>query len=146
MGAEQITIAVGYVRVATGSQRQREGAVYLQRQAILRYAQIHGIRIARFFSDHACVGDIAERQGLSDAMAFIAKGKATALIVADLMRLTRAVEQLLRFVDAHKFLKDGPALISVQERLDTRTAEGHLLLETVHTLAAWESSTLAEGV
>ena len=39
MGAERITVAVGYVRVATGSQRQREGAVYLQRQAILRYVK-----------------------------------------------------------------------------------------------------------
>ena len=27
MGAEQITVAVGYVRVATGSQRQRESGV-----------------------------------------------------------------------------------------------------------------------
>src|SRR5688572_30080862 len=136
MGAEQTTVAVGYVRVATGSQRQRESGVYLQRQAILRYAQIHGIRIARFFSDHACVGDIAERQGLSDAMGYIAKGKANALVVADLMRLTRSVEQLLRFIEEQRFLKGGPALISVQERLDTRTAEGRLLLETVHTLAA----------
>ncbi len=145
MGAEQITVAVGYVRVATGSQRQREGAVYLQRQAILRYAQINRIRIARFFSDHDCVADIAERQGLNDAMAYIAKGKATALVVADLMRLTRSVEQLLRFIDEQRFLKDGPELISVQERLDTRTAEGRLLLETVHTLAAWESSALGKG-
>jgi DNA invertase Pin-like site-specific DNA recombinase len=97
MGAEQTTVAIGYVRVATGSQRQRESGVYLQRQAIVRYAQIHGVRIARFFSDHACVANIAERQGLSDAIAYIAKGKANALVVADLMRLTRSVEELLRY-------------------------------------------------
>ena len=59
MGAEVSTVAVGYVRVATGSARRREGAVYLQRQAILRYAQNNGIRVARFFADHDCVEDIA---------------------------------------------------------------------------------------
>lgn len=138
MGAEQTTAAVGYVRVATDSQLQWESGVYLQRQAIFRYAQSNRIRIARFFSDHNCVADIAERQGLSDAMEYRAKGKATALVVADLMRLTRSVEQLLRFVDGQRLLKDGPTLISVHERLDTRTAEGRLLLETVNTLAAEE--------
>lgn len=145
MGAEQTTVAVGYVRVATGSQRQRESGVCLQRQVILRYAQLHGVRIARFFSDHDCVVDIAERQGLSDAIGYIAKGKANALIVADLMRLARSAEDLLCFLDAQRLLNDGPTLISIRERLDTRAAEGRLLLETVHTLAAWESSALGKG-
>jgi DNA invertase Pin-like site-specific DNA recombinase len=146
MSAEHSTKAVGYVRVASGSSRKREGSVYLQRQAILRYAKSSDIRITRFFADHACIADIELRQGLIDAMAFIASGKANVLIVADFTRITRSPEEFLRFIEEQRFLKDGPVLISVQERLDTRTAEGRVMLGTLHTLGTWGSSELARGV
>lgn len=131
MGAEQTTVAVGYVRVATGSARKREGAVYLQRQAILRYAKINSIRIARFFADHDCIADIAIRQGLSDAMEYIAKGKASVLMVAGITRLSRSMEDCMSFIHRQEFLTDGPGLILVQERIDTRTDTGRLLLCTM---------------
>ena len=82
MSAEQTTKAVGYIRVASGSQRRRERSIYIQRQEILGYARLHAIRIGRFFADHDCVEDIELRQGLSDAMAYIASGKASVLVVA----------------------------------------------------------------
>ena len=145
MGAEVSTVAVGYVRVATGSARRREASVYLQRQGILRYAQNRGIRIARFFADHDCISDIAIRQGLSDAMEYIARGKASILMIADLTRLTRFMDDFLCFIHRQEVLKDGPLLISVHERLDTRTAEGRVMLGTIHTLTQWESSELARG-
>lgn len=126
MSAEQNTLAVGYIRVESGTQKQREGNIYLQRQAILGYAKITDTRIVRFFADHACISDITVRQGLSDALEFIASGKASALVIADLKRLTESVEDLLSFVSQQRILEDGPALVSVAEGLDTRTAEGRL--------------------
>ena len=145
MSADPITIAVGYIRVASGSSRKRDRSVYLQRQVILRYAKMNQIRITRFFADHACISDITMRQGLSDAMAYIASGKASVLVVADLKRLTRNLEDLLFFVEQQSLLTGGSALISVQEQVDTRTPEGLSMLETIHTLACWESSDLASG-
>jgi DNA invertase Pin-like site-specific DNA recombinase len=79
-------------------------------------------------------------------MAYIVSGKASVLIVADLTRLTRSAEDFLRFIEQQRFLKDGPGLILVPERLDTRTAEGRVMLGTLHTLDHWESSELARGV
>lgn len=146
MSAEQSINAVGYVRVASGSARKREASVYLQRQAIFGYAKNNGIRIARFFSDHACIADIALRQGLSDAMAYIESGKASVLIVADLTRLTRSAEDFLRFIEKQRILADGPGLISVHEFLDTRTPEGRARLGRLSTLTGWESSEQAQGV
>ena len=143
MSAESITAAVGYLRVASGSARKRDRSVYLQRQAILRYAKMNRIRMARFFADHACISDITMRQGLSDAMAYIGSGKASVLVVADLTRLTRNLEELLRFVEQQRFLTGGPALISVQEQIDTRTPEGLSMLGTIYALACRESSDLA---
>ena len=144
MSADRNTVAVGYVRVATGSARKREASVYLQRQAILRYAQIHGIRIARFFADHDCVADITIRQGLSDAMEYIAKGKACMLMVVDITRLSRSMEDCMAFIDRQQFLRDGLGLILVQERIDTRTETGRLLLRTMQRLVHTVSC-IAEG-
>ena len=146
MSADPITTAVGYLRVASGSARKRDRSVYLQRQAILRYAKMNRIRMARFFADHACISDITMRQGLSDAMAYIASGKASVLVVADLTRLSRNLEDLLCFVEQQRILTGGPALISVQEQIDTRTSEGLSMLGTIHALACWESSDLGSGV
>lgn len=88
MSAEYNTCAVGYLRVATGSARKREMSVYLQRQAIFGYAKMTDIKIVRFFADHACVLEIEMCQGLSDALEYIVRGKASALMVAGLTRLT----------------------------------------------------------
>ena len=145
MSAEQTTKAVGYLRVASGSQRKREGSIYIQRQEILRYAQLHAIRIARFFADHDCVEDIELRQGLSDAMAFAAKGKAQAVVVAGLDRLSSSVEEVVRFTERHRLLIDGPALVSVRDRLDTRTAEGRLALAVTKTVTRWEHEAHRRG-
>ena len=57
-------------------------------------------------------------------------------------RLTRNLEELLRFAEQQRFLTGGPALISVQEQIDTRTPEGLSMLGTLHTLSYWESSDL----
>jgi len=145
MSAERNTIAVGYIRVASGSARKRERSIYLQRQAIVRYANITDTRIDRFFADHACISDITMRQGLSDAMDYIASGKAGALVVADLTLLTQSIEDLLRFIEEQRFLKDGPSLISVRERLDTRTAKGGTTLSAVDVIASWGSREVSGG-
>ena len=53
------------------------------------------------------------------------------LMVADITRLSRSMEDCMAFIDRHQFLTDGPGLILVQERIDTRTAAGRLLLCTM---------------
>ncbi len=78
-------------------------------------------------------------------MAYIASGKASVLIVADLARLTRSAEDFLRFIEQQRFLTDGPGLISVHECLDTRIPEGRARLGMIHAFPHWESSELAKG-
>ncbi|PSM31412.1 recombinase family protein [Haliangium sp. UPWRP_2] len=141
MSAEQLTKTVGYIRVASGSARKREGSVYIQRKAILEYAKISGMQVVRFFADHECIADITQRQGLSDALAYIACGKAQALAVASLDRLSSSVRTIVGFVSQHRFLAGGPALVSVKEGLDTRPDEGRAALGVMAALTRWESET-----
>ena len=142
MSAERSTVAVGYIRVASGSSRKRERSVYLQRKAILEHAKMHGMRVVRFFADHECVADIELCQGLSDALAYIASGKAEGLMVASMDRITSSTTDFCRFAELHRFGQDGPALISAREQLDTRAAQGRLMLGTLLAVARAELNAL----
>lgn len=144
MAAEQATVAAAYVRVATGSARKREESIRIQRQAIARYATLHSLGIARWFSDHDCIADIEHRQGLHDAMQFIAGGSAQILIVADLSRITRSHSDFVKFIERFRFLDGDRALISVRDKLDTRTPEGRAMLGMLHTIAGLDGADLRE--
>jgi DNA invertase Pin-like site-specific DNA recombinase len=144
MAAQQATAAAAYVRVATGSARAREGSIRIQRQAIARYATLRSLGIARWFSDHDCIADIEHRQGLHDAMKFIAGGHAKILIVADLARITRSHGDFVKFIERFRFLDGDLTLSSVRDKLDTRTQEGRAMLGMLHTLAGLDGADLRE--
>lgn len=101
-----------------------------------------GVRVVRFFSDHECIADIELCQGLSDSLAYIASGKAAGLMAASLDRFTSSTADFCRFAELHKFGKDGPALISIREQLDTRTAQGRLMLGAILAVARTELASL----
>jgi DNA invertase Pin-like site-specific DNA recombinase len=145
MSAEQNTKAVGYVCVESGSQRKREESVYIQRKEILGYAKLNGVQVVRFFSDHSCIEDIALRQGLSDAIAFITSGKAQILAVARLDRLSSSAEDLVRFTEQHRFFDAEPSLVSVTERIDTRKAEGRFAIGVMRSVTHGESEPQGRG-
>jgi DNA invertase Pin-like site-specific DNA recombinase len=145
MAAEQKTAAVGYLRVASGSQRKREESLRIQRQAILRYATIHGAEIMRLHFDQDSAHDITQQHGLRDALQSLRSGRASLLIVENLHRLTGASSERLRFIARHFGTADGPALISIKERIDSRTSEGRLMLGIADVMARWELDTKESG-
>ncbi len=145
MSAEQNTKAVGYLCVESGSQRKREESVYIQRKEILGYAKRNGVQIVRFFSDHSCIEDIELRQGLSDAIAFIASGKAQVLAVARLDRLSSSAEDLVRFAEQHRFVDGGPSLIAVRDQIDTRRTQGRNSLDVMRSATHQESEAQGQG-
>lgn len=145
MAAEQKTAAVGYLRVASGSQRKREESLRIQRQAILRYATIHGAQIMRIHFDQDSAHDIAMQHGLRDALQSLQGGRASLLIVENLERLTGASRDRLRFIAQHFGAADGPVLISIKERIDSRTPEGRLMLGIADVIARWDLDTKESG-
>jgi DNA invertase Pin-like site-specific DNA recombinase len=98
------------------------------------------VQIVRFFAGHECIADITLCQGLSDALAYIASGKAEALMVASLDQLTPSPEDLCRFAKLHKIGQGGPKLISIREQLDTRKAQGRLMLGVIEAVTRAELS------
>ena len=116
--------AIGYLLVASGSQRKREESLRIQRQAILRYARIHDAEIVAMYFDYDSAGDTEMRSGLLTAMQRLRGGHASLLIVESLRRLSRVDLEWLAGM-----IPESPSavcwgLISVVERLDSRTSDG----------------------
>lgn len=116
--------AIGYLLVASGSQRKREESLRIQRQAILRYARIHHAEIVGMYFDYDSAGDSGMRSGLLTAMQRLREGRASLLIVESLRRLSRVDLEWLAAM-----IPESPStvcwgFISVVERLDSRTPDG----------------------
>ncbi|HMU37481.1 MAG TPA: recombinase family protein [Pseudomonadota bacterium] len=116
--------AIGYLLVASGSQRKREESLRIQRQAILRYARIHEAEIVAMYFDYDSAGDSGMRSGLLTAMKRLQAGQASLLIVESLHRLG-----IVDLESLATMMPDSPpaicwGLISVVERLDSRTPDG----------------------
>lgn len=116
--------AIGYLLVASGSQRKREESLRIQRQAILRYARIHEAKIVAMYFDYESAGDSGMRNGLVTAMQRLREGHASLLIVESLRRLSRVDLEWLAAM-----IPEPPSVVcwgffSVVERLDSRTPDG----------------------
>jgi site-specific DNA recombinase len=71
-------------------------------------------------------------------------GKAAALLVVKLDRRTRSVRDLGTLVEQYFADPNGPALLSVGEQVDTRTAGGRLVLNVLGAVSQWEREAIGE--
>ena len=82
-----------------------------------------------------------ERPGLSRALEQIADGRARALVVSDLRRLSRSIIDLGALVE---WFRDAQAaLVALDLGIDTSTPSGHELAATLVKLSGWERERIA---
>ena len=119
---------IGYARTSTEDQN-----LNLQLDALNKYG------CDKVFTDQQS-GTIQDRKGLSDAIAFARKGDA--LVVWRLDRLGRSLQHLIQTVN--HINESGVAFVSLQESIDTTTANGRLTFHLFSALSEFEASLLRE--
>jgi DNA invertase Pin-like site-specific DNA recombinase len=134
--------AIGYIRVSTDEQVEHGSSLDAQRAQILAYAKLYSVEIIGIESDEGLSASTLARPGLQAAFAVLEQGRAEALIVAKLDRLTRSLRDLLDIVQSH--FRERYSLLSVAEQLDPRTASGRLVLNILAAVAQWERETTIE--
>jgi len=142
-GAGARARAVGYVRVSL--EKQAEGGVSLgeQRARLEAYAKLYELDLVAVEVDGGVSARSLERPGLGRALERLRTGKAEALLVSKLDRLTRSVRDLGDLVE-RSFAPGRFALLSVSEQIDTRTAGGRLVLNVLASVAQWEREATGE--
>jgi DNA invertase Pin-like site-specific DNA recombinase len=133
--------AIGYIRVSTAEQAETGYSLEAQRRKIDAYADLYGIKLLRVEVDAGESAKNLERPGIQRALVDLKRGRADALLVVKLDRLTRSVADLAMLLKSH-FQKR--TLLSIEEKVDTSTAGGELVLNLLTSVGQWERKVIGE--
>lgn len=137
------TRTIAYLRVSTDKQADKGVSLAAQRAKIEAYAVLYDLQLVDVVVDAGESAKSLGRPGLQRALGALRDGRADALLVVKLDRLTRSVRDLGDLVD--RYFADGRrALLSVSEQIDTRTAAGRLVLNVLGSVSQWERETIGE--
>jgi DNA invertase Pin-like site-specific DNA recombinase len=138
------TRTVAYVRVSTDKQAEKGVSLGAQQAKLRAYADLYSLDLVDVIVDAGLSAKTLERPGLVRALGMLRAGQAEALLVVKLDRLTRSVRDLGQLVADYFAAPDGPALLSVSEQVDTRTAAGRLVLNVLGAVSQWEREAIGE--
>ena len=140
---EKSTKTVAYIRVSTDKQADRGVSLDAQRAKVDAYAALYDLELVEVVVEAASASKLT-RPGLATALEMVKAGAADALLVVKLDRLTRSVRDLGDLVETYFAKSEGPALMSVSEQIDTRSAAGRLVLNVLASVSQWERETIGE--
>ena len=128
---------IGYIRVSTDQQAESGAGMAAQRSSIRRQCEQHGWELAAIYEDNgASAKTLKGRPGLSEALAVLASGGASALVVAKLDRLARSVHDFAGLVRIAE--REGWAIVALDLGVDMTTPTGGLLANVTASVAEWE--------
>lgn len=133
---------VGYVRVSTEEQSREGVSLEAQRARIEAQAVASGLELVAMHIDAGVSAKSLDRPALSAALADLDGGRADALLVFKLDRLTRNVADLGKLIET--YFASRFALLSVSDSIDTRSAGGRLVLNVLTSVAQWEREAVGE--
>lgn len=139
---EQRTRVVGYVRVSTDEQADKGHSLGAQRAKLKAYCELHELDLVGLREEDKSAKNL-ERPELLACLDDLREGRAEALLVLKLDRLTRRVRDLDELIEGY-FKDDGAALLSVSEHIDTRSAAGRMVLNMLAVVSQWERETIGE--
>jgi DNA invertase Pin-like site-specific DNA recombinase len=134
---------VGYIRVSTAMQVEHGVSLDAQEARIRQYADLYGLAVTAIERDEGLSSKTLERPGLKLALAHLDEGRAQALLVTHLDRLTRRLLDLSWLVE-HYFRDGKYNLLAVHDSIDTRTASGRLALNILGSVSQWEREAIGE--
>jgi len=134
--------AVAYVRVSTDKQAEHGVSLDAQRAKVEAYASLYDLDLVAVEVDAGVSAKTLDRPALARALEALRTGKADALLVVKLDRLTRSVRDLGELVE--RCNREGWAVLSVSENLDTGSAAGRLVVNVLASVAQWEREATGE--
>jgi len=134
--------AVGYVRVSTASQAEDGISLRQQREAIRKYADLHGLDLKTIHTDAGKSAKRADnREGLQAALRDVC-GCGGVLVVYSLSRFARSTRDAIDL--SEKISRCGADLASITERIDTSSGMGRFFFRVMASLGELERDQVSE--
>jgi len=131
--------AIGYVRVSTLKQ---EISVDMQTKKIKQYAELNDLELQDIIIDHGKSAKNLKRPGAKKLLSLVKSHKIDTVIIYKLDRLTRSLKDLNNLIEL--FNKNDVSLASIKDSLDTRTANGRMVINLLGTISQWEREVIGE--
>jgi DNA invertase Pin-like site-specific DNA recombinase len=127
---------VGYIRVSTEDQADSGAGLEAQRAAINEQCRRRSWELVAMHSDTASARSLAARPGLARALADVDTGRAGALVVAKLDRLSRSLLDFSSLMERSR--KKSWALVALDLGVDTTTPSGEMMANVLAVFAQFE--------
>jgi DNA invertase Pin-like site-specific DNA recombinase len=127
---------IAYVRVSSEEQADSRAGLEAQRAAIQRECERRGWQILEVIEDAGFSAKDLKRPGVRAALEELERGRADALIVAKLDRLSRSMLDFTAVMA--KAQKQGWALVALDCAVDTTTPAGEAMAHVLATFAQFE--------
>jgi DNA invertase Pin-like site-specific DNA recombinase len=134
---------IAYARASTEDQ---ELTLLDQEQKLRQYADLYGHRIVELIVESESAKTISKRDGFQRVLQLLRDGVGQGLLVYKIDRMVRDVgdgHHLLKLYFSDR-AKHQRTLCSVMDHIDTRTANGRLLLNFLLSISQWEREVIAE--
>lgn len=128
--------AIAYIRVSTEEQRDSRAGLEAQRAAIRDECKRRGWKLSKVIEDAGHSARNLRRPGIEEALDRLKAGKAEALVVAKLDRLSRSMLDFTALMD--RAGKEGWALVALDAPVDTTTPAGEAMANVLATFAQFE--------
>lgn len=127
---------IGYIRVSTEEQGDSGAGLESQESTIRGEVDRRGWEIVDLRTDIASGKSLRKRDRLGETLRDLASGKADALVVAKLDRLSRSVLDFAAIMETAQ--AEGWSVVVIDLGVDTTTAHGELIANIMISLAQWE--------
>ena len=135
-------LVLGYLRVSTGEQADSGLGLAAQERSVRAYCDLYGLTLSGVERDEGKSGKDMRRPAPIRALARARAKEVSGIVFAKLDRLSRNVRDIAEIMTA--CTKDGIALHSVGEKLDTSTGSGRLVVHVLAAVAEWERAAASE--
>ena len=127
---------IGYVRVSTNEQADSRAGLEAQRAAIEAECRRRGWTIVEIIQDAGYSAKDLKRPGIKRALEELDRGRADALVVAKLDRLSRSMTDFSKLME--RATKENWALVALDCDVDTSTPAGEALVHMLATFSQFE--------
>lgn len=134
--AKRSEAAIGYIRVSTDGQAESGAGLAAQRAAIQGECDRRGLPLAEILEDAAVSAKTLDRPQVQRALAMLAAGEASVLVVGKLDRLSRSIADFAGVV--RRAEREHWAILACDLGVDMTTPTGGLLANVTASVAEWE--------
>ena len=133
---------VGYIRVSTVQQADSGLSLEAQRTKIEAYAAMHELNLS-IIEDAGISGKTLDhRLGMTRLLKLIQSRKVDMVIVSKIDRISRSISDLNNLIQL--FNKSGVEFVSINDHIDTGSANGRLSINLLGSINQWEREIGAE--